>query len=107
MRCNGYRKGVRARNGKGFVKVEGGVIGWLGGGEPVLGCEGIQCLIFAPTRAEVKIRARKIGLSGAYVMDWGDDPDAAEIAAVLADPEGFVWCNGEDGIWRPSATLAR
>ena len=98
---------MRSRNGKGFVVADGGVVGWINGGEPVLGCEVVSLMIFAPTRADVKVRAREIGLWSPYVMDRFGDLDPNGVAAAVADPEGFVWNDAQSDDWRPSANLVR
>jgi hypothetical protein len=98
---------VRSRNGKGFVEVDGGVVGWINGGEPMLGCELVSLMIFAPTRADVKVRAREIGLWSPYVMDRFGDLDPHGVAAAVADPEGFVWNDARSEDCWPSAELSR
>lgn len=98
---------MRSRKGKGFVAVNGGVVGWISGGEPVDGCELVSLMIFAPTKADVKVRAREIGLWSPYVMDRFGDLDPNAVAAAVADPEGFVWNDAQGDDWRPSAELVR
>jgi len=102
-----YSDGVRSRNGKGFAAVEGGVVGWVNGGEPVLGCEVVSLLIFAPTKADVKVRARKIGIQGGCLMDRFGDLDPEGVTAAVTDPRGFVWNDGQSDEWWPSADLVR
>ncbi len=98
---------MKATNGKGFVKVDGGVVGWISGGEPVDGCDLVSLLIFAPTKVEVKQRMRAIGLWSPYVMDTFGEPDPNGVRAAVADPEQFVWNHADGGHWLPSSELKR
>jgi hypothetical protein len=98
---------MKARFGRGFLRVEGGVVGWFSGGEPVEGCDAVTLLIYAPTKAEVKRRVREVGLWSPYVMDVFGTPDPDGVKAAVADPEGFVWNEGTADGWRPSVELPR
>lgn len=100
-------KPVKARFGKGFVSVEGGVVGWISGGEPVDGCDLVSLLVYAPSKAEVKKRVREIGLWSPYVMDVFGNPDPDGVEAAVRDPEGFVWNDATVDEWWPSADLKR
>ena len=98
---------MRSREGNGFVEVDGGVVGWIKGGEPALACDLVSLMTFAPTRADVKARAREIGLWSPYVMDRFGDLDPDGVAAAMADPERFVWNDAQSEDWWPSAELTR
>jgi hypothetical protein len=93
--------------GRGFVRVDGGVVGWISGGEPVDGCDAITLLIYGTSKMEVKRRVRAIGLWSPYVMDAFGAPDPEGVRAAMDDPEGFVWNHGDAEGWCPSADLKR
>ena len=97
----------RKPKGTGLAEVEGGVVGWLSGGEPIDGCDLVSVLVFAPSRAAVVARTEDIGLWGAYLMDGLGEVDPVGVAAAMSDPDTFVWNRADGGEWRPSATLPR
>jgi hypothetical protein len=102
-----YSDAVGRRKGRGFVAVDGGFVGWINGGEPVDGCAVVSLMIFASTPADVKMRAREIGLWHPYVMEHFGNLDPEGVTAAVADPDRFVWRDGSGGDWRPSAELER
>jgi hypothetical protein len=97
----------RRRKSTGFVEVDGGVVGWFSGGEPVDGCDLVSVLVFAPSDVEARDRVEAIGLWSAYLMDEFGEPDRRDVEAAVADPEGFVWNHADGGDWLPSAELPR